>query len=76
MVGTLSGAAGGGGFCREQVRWATSCVGIVGRGPSILGSCGLSMLSGFAPLELADAPLEVGGHPTCPFRYVEGPSSL
>ena len=27
---------------------------------------------GFAPLELAAAPLEVCNHPTCPFRYVGG----
>ena len=27
---------------------------------------------GFAPLELAAAPLEVGGHPTCPFCHVGG----
>ena len=31
---------------------------------------------GFAPLELADAPLEVSGHPTCPFCHFWGLSAL
>ena len=31
---------------------------------------------GFAPLELAAAPLEVGGHPTCPSCHFWGPSDL
>ena len=30
----------------------------------------------FSPLELAAAPLDLGGHPACPFRYVGGPSAL
>ena len=30
----------------------------------------------FSPLELVEAPLEVGGHPTCPFCYVGGTSAL
>ena len=30
----------------------------------------------FSPLELAAAPLEVGGHPTCPFCHVWGLSAL
>ena len=31
---------------------------------------------GFVPLELAAAPLEVGGHPTCPLVISGGPSDL
>ena len=34
------------------------------------------LLAGFLPLELAAAPLELGGHPTFPFCYVGGPSAL
>ena len=69
MGGNLGGAAGGAGLCRARVRWATGCVGIAGCGIRTLGACGLSMLEGFLPLE-------VGSHPTYPFRYVGGPSAL
>ena len=31
---------------------------------------------GFEPLELAAAPLEVGGHPTCTFCHIWGTSAL
>ena len=76
MGGMLGSAAGGGGLCWAQVQWDTGCAGISGHSTITLGDCGLSMLADFAPLELAAAPLEVGGHPTCPFRYVRGPSDL
>ena len=44
--------------------------------PSTLYLVAFLCWQSFAPLELASAPLEVGGHPTCPFRYVGGPSAL
>ena len=50
MGGSLGGAAGGTGLCLARLRLATGCAGIVGRGTSTLGGCGVSMLAGFCTL--------------------------
>ena len=44
--------------------------------PSPLELVAFLCWQGFAPLELADALLEVGSNPNCTFRYVGGTSAL
>ena len=44
--------------------------------PAPLELVGFICWKGFVPLELAVAPLEVGGNSTCPFRHVGGLSAL
>ena len=63
MGGTLGGAAGGGGLCQAQVRWAPAVRAYQVAAQAPLEIVGFLGWQGFAPLELAAAPLEVGGHP-------------
>ena len=77
----------GGWYLGWRRRWGADCVGHRCGGPpavrayQVAAPAPLELVGSlcwnvFSPLELAAAPLEVGGHPTCTFCHVGGMSAL